>query len=194
MKANLYYQLEVRDASGRRIRRTRRHRCHSFLGQMAQFMESIIGVRQVANVRNTANVLQTINDPGFITNQAMLVGTAGSPTRPNCIVVGTDATAVVGTDFNLGGFIGNGTGGGQLLFSLGTVANVSAGATSAEIVITRSFSNSSGGTITVREIGVRAFIPQLGTFFQIIRDVLLVAEVVGTGQVLTVVYTIKIEV
>lgn len=195
MKANLFYQLEVHEANGRLVRRTRRRRAHSFLGAMAQFMEATIAVRQVPNVRDITNTLRTIDHPGFIQNQFMFIGVTAAGSLARGIVVGTGSTAVVATDFNLETLVAEGSGSGQLNYSAEAVpSNVTSSSTTASLTFTRTASNNSGASITVREIGLRCFFTQGSNTFQIIRDVLPSAEVVGVGQVLSVTYTIRISV
>lgn len=191
MSVNLYYQIAVHEADGRLVRRRRRRRCHSFLGQFAQFMGAIFGVSGITGVLNISGGSSIIQHPTQASTAAMRIQ-AGLGVDAQGIVAGTDATAVLGTDFNMAALIAEGTGAGQMAYSAGVIGNVVVGATSATIAISRSISNSSGGTITVREVGIRC--RNNVTDFQLIRDVLSVAEVVADGQILTVVYTIRIDV
>ncbi|GAI73856.1 unnamed protein product, partial [marine sediment metagenome] len=63
-----------------------------------------------------------------------------------------------------------------------------------DLVVTRTFTNSSGGSITVREIGIYCFSTDTGAiarYFCIVRDVLATPQAVGNGEILTVQYTLR---
>lgn len=191
MSVNLYYQIEVHEADGRLVRRRRRRRCHSFLGQFAQHLQAIFSAANVSGVTDIGGTDRTIVHPTSSTAAAMQLRTVTTSELIG-IVAGTDATAVLGTDTNMGAAIVDGSAAGQMDYALQVIGNVAVGASSATVAFSRTASNNSGGTITVREVGIRS--QTAGNQFQIIRDILSVAEVVASGQILTVIYTIRIDV
>ena len=191
MSINLYYQIAVHEADGRLVRRRRKRRCHSFLGQFAQHLEAIFKAANVADVTDLGGTDRLISHPTGSTGSAFQLRTV-TTTGLLGIVTGTDATAVLGTDITMGAAIVDGAGAGQMDYALQVIGAVAVGASSATVAFSRTATNNSGSTITVREVGIRS---QTGGFqFQVIRDVLSVAEVVTAGQVLTVVYTLRIDV
>jgi len=118
---------------------------------------------------------------------------------PN-IVVGSGTAKPSITNTGLESQIGNGTGVGQLQYgtdSLTTpIANTSTN--TASMTWSKSFTNGSGGNVTVSEVGAYVtVIPQPGgstaTFF-ILHDLLPSPITLSPNQVLTVVYTITISV
>lgn len=70
------------------------------------------------------------------------------------IVVGTGNTAVALADYALATKIATGTGAGQLSYGSHTI-NAASGTTTITWVVTRSFTNSSGGNITIAETGIQ---------------------------------------
>ncbi|KKL92336.1 hypothetical protein LCGC14_1885690, partial [marine sediment metagenome] len=111
-------------------------------------------------------------------------------------MVGTGNTAVSMLDNALAAKIAHGTSSGQMEHgAVSLAATADSSATESSLVITRSFTNSSGGSISVAETGVQVLTRDSAAanqFFLIIRDVLSSAVVVNNGQVITVTYTIKV--
>jgi len=117
-------------------------------------------------------------------------GAAGSP----AIVVGSGKTPPSITDAGLTSQIGNGTGAGQLQYGNNSIVApvINSNTNSASFTWSRSFSNNSGGNVTVSEVGASISVGSNGYF--ILHDLLPSPVTVGNGQVLTVVYTITITV
>jgi len=120
-----------------------------------------------------------------------MAGTAGETEAG--ILVGSGTTAESNTDFALATQIAHGTSAGQLQYgSTGFTAPTEA-AGNVDWVITRAFTNGSGATVTVREIGCAGGeatnTPTTTTGRLLVRDVLPSAVPVANGQVLTVQYT-----
>jgi len=110
---------------------------------------------------------------------------------PN-IVVGSGTAKPTINDTGLESQIGNGTGAGQLQYgtdSLTTpVANTNTNTGS--MTWSKSFTNGSGGNVTVSEVG--AYVNVGGTNYFILHDLLPSPITLSPNQVLTVVYTITI--
>ena len=115
---------------------------------------------------------------------------AGSPD----IVVGSGTTKPSINDTGLTSQIGNGTGAGQLEYGSDSLVTpiINLNTNSASFTWSRSFSNNSGGNVTVSEVGASISVGSNGYF--ILHDLLPSPVTVGNGQVLTVVYTITITV
>ncbi len=113
------------------------------------------------------------------------------------IVVGTGTTAENNSDYALDTQIAHGTGAGQLQYGSVSIAAPSVTGSNADVVVTRTFVNGSGASITVKEIGVycRTYtILPAYKYFCIVRDVLVSPVEVGNGQTLTVQYTFRVTV
>jgi len=107
------------------------------------------------------------------------------------LVIGTGTTAVTPTDYNLATKIAQGSGAGQMVHGSQTYEAVEVVAMASRFRITRVFTNNSGASITVREIG--AIFAEWDTgnverFFLYLRDVLVSPSTVPDGASLTVRY------
>jgi len=106
------------------------------------------------------------------------------------IHVGTDDTAVDPTDYALGSHIDNGTGGGELSYGTLTISALTADGTDGYYFnCSRPFTNNSGGTITVKEIGLVGGMNDGtgGRIFYMLRDVITPIELLN-GDATTITY------
>lgn len=137
------------------------------------------------SIRDTGNTVRNISQA--YTNLACNAGVGVVTTG---IVVGTGAVAPTINDYALGTLIAHGTGGGQLSYGAVTFGLPAYDGTTSQYTITRNFSNSSGGAITVTEVGlyVSGVDPTTTYYFMIIRDVIGGGVSVPNGQTLTINY------
>ena len=108
------------------------------------------------------------------------------------IQVGTGATAPTVTDTKMETKITHGVGAGQMQYSAVTFGAPSSDGSISHFTVTRDFSNNSGGSITVREIGLVGTIQTDAgstTYHLMIRDAVNIA--VPDGETLTVNYRIQ---
>jgi hypothetical protein len=124
------------------------------------------------------------------------LGDAGDVTQG--IIVGTSDTSNTLTTYALSGKIAHGTSSGQLLYGTETVEDVTnPSGNDLQFRITRTFTNNSGATITVKEVGLlvkkidSGFTPRS---FLVARDVLPSPVDVPDGATLTIRYVVKITV
>jgi len=115
--------------------------------------------------------------------------------NPN-IVVGSGTTKPSITDGGLTSQIGNGTGAGQLQYGTDSLTTpiTNLNNNSASFTWSKSFTNGSGGNVTVAEVGAYINTENQGnllTYF-ILHDLLPSEITLANTQVLTVVYTITI--
>ena len=131
------------------------------------------------NMGDDSFILIDYNYPGSHDYYNICVGTDDGTTYPHAY-----------DNYKLGTKISTGTGAGQLVYqwnpSLSTTTNVGG---KIQFTFTRTFTNSSGGSIDVKELGMQAY---LGDHAMIIRDILPGTVTVNNGQVLTVTYTLKV--
>lgn len=184
MKIGLYYQIAILE-NGKVVRKTRRRICHSMI-------VGYVGLLLIQR-GNTARHIKKIDgtspsvDP-YYTNFSIKAG-AGALTTG--IVVGTGDTAVDADDYVMETIIAHGIGAGQLEYG---VANIAGGqfiapqysGSSGHFSANRQFANNSGGTITVKEIGMYAVMGCIA------RDVLVSAQDVADGQAMVVTYEFKV--
>ena len=118
---------------------------------------------------------------------------------PN-IVVGSGTIKPSITNGSLTSQIGNGTGAGQLQYGIDSLTTpiTNLNSNSASFTWSKSFTNGSGGNVTVAEVGayinVTSSESSSGATYFILHDLLPSPITLGNTQVLTVVYTITITV
>jgi hypothetical protein len=107
-------------------------------------------------------------------------------------VVGTGDTAVTITDYALGAQIAEGTGAGQMEHLGTTISAVTVAAPYASFTVSRTITNNSGTTITVKECGLYCWTTTSQVqLAMILRDVLGAPLDVVDGGSITVDYTIR---
>jgi hypothetical protein len=114
------------------------------------------------------------------------------------IIIGTSDTPNTLTTYALGGKITHGTGSGQMLYQTTTVEEVTnPSGMDLQFRMTRTFTNNSGATITVKEVGLLAkkidYLSSARSWL-IARDVLPSPVDVPDGATLTIRYVVKITV
>jgi len=178
----VYYQVCVREQSGLLVLETELRPAHSFTKQFAQLLYNIGLGAAYANptaVTNTggSSVTNVLNMT-LLTNAGTAVQTWG-------IQVGTGTAAESINDTALNTLIAHGTSVGQLQYGPVTFGAPSTTATTTTFRHTRVFTNGSGGTVTVQEIGLTS--GDATNNFLLVRD-LTGAVAVTNGQQLTVNY------
>jgi len=198
----LYYEVEVKDKSGKVVTRIR-GRSHSYLRPYMQLRKAMYNQKYgaaavtstVLDITNTARTIPK-SDSGTITYMTFSVK-ADSAEGDYGIVVGTGDSANNINTVALVGIITHGTGAGQLVHNTSSLEDVS-NPSGADLVfkIIRTYSNNSGATIVVKEIGLEA---KLMDYTSIARTFLLARDVitptsVPNGSTLTIRYIPKITV
>jgi len=131
------------------------------------------------------------------TNAVFAGGSHDYFNSPN-IVVGSGTTKPSISDGGLTSQIGNGTGAGQLQYGADSLTTpiTNLNNNSASFTWSKSFTNGSGGNVTVAEVGAYVNITSAdsgsGATYFILHDLLPSQITLGNTQVLTVVYTITI--
>lgn len=126
---------------------------------------------------------------------AGIIGTLGSVV--NGIVLGTGDTAFSPENYTLSALIGSGNGVGQLAYSAMAAPAISytAGTKTWKTTHLRIFNNNSGGSITIKEVGLRSTIFYFYyagySYYLIERSVLSPTVPVANGAQLTVTYEIS---
>jgi len=114
---------------------------------------------------------------------------------PN-IVVGSGTAKPTISDTGLESQIGNGTGAGQLQYGSDSLTTPAANTSTntGSMTWNKSFTNGSGGNVTVSEVGAYLNFGNIGSYttYFILHDLLPSPITLSPNQVLTVVYTITI--
>jgi len=197
----VHVEYEVRDARGKLLRRGRVV-SRTWVSNFLKMLQAIMGVWASASqlsvyVINTASVWKRTDG----TAEPIYLGTGGSGSFGGAapsgetsagILVGSSSNPLDLTQYNLGSLIAHGSGAGQLLYGSTTVESVVESASSASLRIIRTFSNSSGGTVTVYEFGL--FFKGYAGTFMFTRDVVSNGIAVPNGATLTLRYIISVSV
>jgi len=192
----LSYNYEIRNKNGNILRKSRERRSHSFVKQFIQMLYvTSSGITSYAGVIDTSNTSRTLayqrpSSPNPFS--ATIPTTASNATFS--ILVGTGSTAVALTDYTIQTLIAHGTGAGQLSYSSTVFGAPATDALGTSFRVTRDFTNSSGSTITINELGIVSQVSDSGDqnrLFLIIRDIASPAITVLNGQQLTINYNLK---
>lgn len=182
----IYYQLHVCKSSGELLADTGVRPAHSFTKQFAQWLfnmgfwcSAFTPTAMTAISGASATTAAAIGLAAIRTDAAASTSTYG-------IQVGTGTGAESINDTALGTQIAHGTSAGQLQYGAMSYGAPSTTATTTTFRFTRVFTNGSGGTVTVQEIGL-ASNGNGANRFLMIRD-LTGAVAVTNGAQLTVNY------
>ena len=182
--------------TGKVIKRYRKRQSKSFVVAFIQILSALMGHTFNAGsdsitVTDTSNAGQTV-DADTETRKCTLASEEGAGSGLVGIVVGTGVTAPDIDDYTLETKIAQGVGAGQLQYgACGVGVPAKVGATY-EMVITRAVVNGSGGTITVKEVGLYCRDQMTNWYFLLLHDA--VDDAINNGQTYTVTYTIVIAV
>ena len=187
----LYYQCIVREGSDLVVLDTGIRAGHSFCKSFAQLMFNVepFGCARFSptTVTDTDGDSVTTTKTGGASRQMGFRTDASSTTSTYGIQVGTGTSAESINDTKLQTQISHGVAAGNLQYGTVSYGAPSTTATTTTFRTTRVFTNGSGGTVTVQEIGLVCRGNQSANNFLIIRD-LTGAVAVTNGQQLTVNY------
>jgi len=185
-----YYRILKHDPEGRLVKDTGLLPSHSYVIQFLEFFEGVWSVtdKNATDVTGAESVLVDVSDnfSGF-----MYVN-AGAGVDTHGVVVGTNAgtTAEDNENFALDTKIADGAGGGQLGYQAVTFVATRVVGPNVDLDISRVFVNTSGGTITVKEIGIIGLNAMDTKYHLHLRDVVS-DEPVDNAESLTVVYVLR---
>jgi len=201
----ILWELEVKDKNGKLLSHKKapaRSWLKAFIvilkGEFATRHGSSIGNANVSVVDETGTARTYPSQGGGTYNSYYLnlstLGDAADVTQG--IIVGTSDTPNTLTTYALGGKISHGTGSGQLLYGVETVEDVTnPSGNDLQFRITRTFTNNSGATVTVKEVGLlikKYDATVTSRSFLAARDVLPSSVDVPDGATLTIRYVVKI--
>jgi hypothetical protein len=183
---HLYWDGVIKDGN-KVVKKLPKRKSHSFVKAFSQALLNLFGFVAVV-IKDTGNTNRTSDYRGGYQYDA----SAPATNQTYGVVVGSSDTAESINDYTLGTKIGHGINAGQLQYSAVAIGAPSWDATSNYFVITRIFTNGSGGDVTVKEIGIEVFDSAMGYYYCFTRDVLVSPIVLTNGQNLTLNYTIKV--
>ena len=192
MKYELKYKVEVFNKHGKVIHCEER-RSKSFLEGYAAIMCAQM------HGKSTPTITITVTDTGgtertLRTYPAPFSCNAGAGIVVNGIRVGTGDTAVDMTDNKLETEITEGTSTGEMEHQATAFTTPSMAGSTCSFTVARSVINSSGASITVKEVGVygiSAITGVMAVYLAMVRDVLVSSVAVPNGGGITVTYTVS---
>jgi len=177
----LTYNYELKDSS--RVFKSKRFICRSFVSQFLQAVFSQTHWKARLVLQDTSMNQQTINgNSGLTTNASTGTDTYG-------ILVGTGTNAVTIGDYALQTKIAHGTSSGQLQYGTVSYGAPASDSTKTTYRTTRVFTNNSGSTVVVTEIGLvfqATNTAPTTTYFLGMRDTTSIS--ISNGQQLTLNY------
>lgn len=143
------------------------------------------GAVSMYDITNTSRSITWYN-----TTRCQVNGGAGDTNYG--IVAGTGTTPVTMTDYELQTLIAHGTGSGQLSYGAVSFGSPTTDGKSRYFEFERALTNSSGGTITVNEIGIHIYPTSQSYYFLFLRDVLDAGVDVDDTEILTIKYKVSV--
>jgi len=190
-------EFEVRDKDGKLIQKGK-FPAKSWVGNIIRLLNALWNVWSGASsatryyIYTPSVLLDTTNTTralGLVTDASGNYGGAAPAGDTSAgILVGTSDTPVSLAQYNLMGLIAHGMGAGQLSYGATNVESLVTDTTYYFRII-RTFSNNSGASITVREIGL--FLKPIAQSFMFARDVPASAITIPNGSTLTLRYIIS---
>jgi hypothetical protein len=203
---NAYLTVVVRDSEGR-IVKVHRQRSHSPTANFIGFMLPLTYFNITGNSVPITNTGGSINGykPAISTGAACIAypnGTANNPSYIVMIQVGSGTQSNPYNAYKLAAPIANSSGTGQLIYGQPSVPpNITVSGNEAYFTISQTFNNSSGGTVTITEVGIITQIQAISSnnanhinYGQVLvwYDVLSSSISVSNGGSVTIYYTFTV--
>ncbi len=184
MIGDLSWRYTVKDAKGRRLRRTHWRRSHSFVLAYLHHVRGILTSVNAPGVVDRGGAARTLDVAGSVIFSQVDVGSSTQG-----ILIGSDATVVAIDDSDLATQIADGGAAGELNYQAMTVAAHEQGSGFSQVRMVRDFNNTNPAAVTVREVGLMCQTDDTGAaarFFLLVRDLVAPVQVVNNGETLLV--------
>ncbi len=186
MKLNITYHLLVRDKDGKTVQELQTPG-HSFVQQFIELLYTVM-LNKTFTITDTTNTGRSVTGPDIdILDTRSLVNNSTFG-----ILVGTGTTAVLVTDHVLETPIVEGTSSGQLTHGAEIATAPTVTGVTSQFSHARPFTNGSGATITVTEVGLYAVGSAGSNVFLIAREILSSSIAILNGQTLDVTSQLQI--
>jgi hypothetical protein len=189
MNVKAYLKIKVIDANGKCIY-YRRYRSRSFVANFLRTIFTNLSQQGVNNVNTSGGSYSTNYHDSIIVND-------GSNDSSFGILIGSGTSAPTIIDSNLSQVISNGTSVGQMQYGAVSVTTpvTNTSTNTGYISVNRTFTNNSGSSITVSEVGLVAWSGnnfQSNQYYLIIHDLLPSPITVPNGSSLSISYEIQV--
>lgn len=183
---DLHMQFIIRNDKGK-VRYKKTMQCHSFVDNFLKLIYLCMSKNNVS-LQNTANGTENYVSAYNVGSYYLECDAASTNTNYG-VIVGTGTTAPTISDYSVETKIAHGTSSGQLQYSATSVGAPTTDATTSTLVVTRLFTNASGGSIDINECGL--VVRSNDDYVLIIRDIISPAITVADAEELTLNYKIK---
>jgi len=180
-------ELELKDKDGKLLEK-RRFPSHTYVVPFFICLDAHLASRDMSLTKIDGTTGAT--SIGWYSAYTEFVVAAGYGSTSNGIVIGTSDTPYSPTQYKLQNIISHGSGAGQMLYGIQNIDQPQQVTGGYRVVLSRVFTNVSGASITVKEIGVYMSAYNVGSFMMA-RDVI-PSVTVANGQSLTVRYIISL--
>lgn len=150
---SLEYRIQVHDPEGNLVSDTGPRKSHSFTLQFLQQIEVLMTNSGLSGVLDITNTARQIGHVSGQANKFLFVQAAAGVTDTG-IVVGTGTGAESDTDYKLGTLIAHGTGAGEFQWEAHAYTTTGRVGGNVDYEQRRTYTNGSGGSITIEEIGM----------------------------------------
>ena len=196
-----YWEIEVRDKNGKLLER-KRIKSHSWLRAFIGWLRMCAlqgGPVYTTTITDVTGTGRTVPYASSASVSAFVMGyNGGAGVDTYGIFVGSGDTPNTILTYALASKIAHGTGSGQLVHGATTVEDVTnPSGNDLQFRVTRTFTNNSGASVTVKEVGIYGGVADTGgtgRYFCIVRDVLPSPSSIPDGATMTIRYTTKITV
>lgn len=192
-KLELLYRIKIHDREGRLTRDTGLKPSGSLVFQFMQILAALMRNADVPGGKDTDGSAMTIDASALVVGWA-IYAYGGATYDYVGILIGTGTTAPTNVDYAMEAAIAHGLSTGEMEYGAQSYTNPTVVGANVDFIITRTFTNSSGASISVTEIGLFAAtkkVTNISAYPCIARDVLTEAEVVTDGAAITVQYTVR---
>jgi len=180
-------ELELKDKDGKLLEK-RRFPSHTYVLNFFILLDIHFSYRDTSLTDLNGSLKGT--SVGIVNSNSNFCITGGYGSYTQGIVLGTSDSPYSPTQYKLQSIISHGSGSGQMLYGVESIDTPQLVTDGYRIVISRVFTNVSGESITVKEIGIYMYAYTAGSVMMA-RDVI-TPVTVANGQSLTVRYIISL--
>jgi len=183
--------ITIKDKNGKIIK-IHKQKSHSFVANFLYLLGTFLSQTQYNWTDVSGNVEQYYT--GTVQLGNILAVNGGNPGQSG-IVIGTGTATPTPGDYKLGNPIANGTSSGQMVYNNISFSKPTVSGNTTSMVITQTFQNQSGASITVSEVGIIAQTDNNSNkldYVLIIHDLLSSPLTVANLSILGITYTISI--
>lgn len=184
-KIEALYTLEVKDKKGKTISKVTKP-CESFVLQFMQLLEAQLDPANAVVIKDVAAANKTCNDDNNTLNSCAPV-----TNELYGLSVGTGVTPVVNADYVMETKIAHGVGAGELQHGASSMVTSAEVGANVDCQLIRTFTNGSGNTINVTEIGIISLGNDGAAQYFLTLHEIVTLTAVANGQTLTVTITFR---